>query len=104
MARRKLLIEPEAHAARERLPGHVRQRLKRAIESLADDPRGHRSSALDLSDIQVPPGIELRRLRIGQWRVIYAVNDNDGWVWVLAIRRRPPYDYEDLGDLTDPLT
>lgn len=31
------------------------------------------------------------------WRIIYAVNDNEKWVWVLAIRQRPPYDYEDLG-------
>ena len=103
MPPRKLLIDPEAHAARKRLPGHVRQRLKRAIESLAVDPRGHGSIALDLSGIQVPPGIELRRLRIEEWRVIYAVRDDDSWVWVLAIRRRPPYDYGDLGDLTHPL-
>jgi mRNA interferase RelE/StbE len=103
MARRNLLIEPEAHAARKRLPGHVRQRLRRAIESLADDPRGRQSSALDLSDIHVQPGIELRRLRVEQWRVIYAVNNGEGWVWVLAIRRRPPYEYEDLEDLTNPL-
>ncbi len=103
MARRKLLIEPEAHAACKRLPGYVRQRLKRAIESLVEDPRGPQSGALDLSGIEVPAGIELRRLRIEQWRVVYAVNDDEKWVWVLAIRRRPPYDYEDLVDLTDSL-
>ena len=31
--------------------------------------------------------------------MIYAVNDGEGWVWVLAVRQRPPYDYEDLDEL-----
>jgi hypothetical protein len=27
------------------------------------------------------------------------VNDAEAWVWVLAVRKRPPYDYEDLEEL-----
>ena len=34
------------------------------------------------------------------WRVIYVVETEDKVVSVLAIRQRPPYQYEDLGDLT----
>ncbi len=53
--------------------------------------------------LDVPPGVELRRLRMDLWRIIYAVNDDEGWVWALAVRRRPPYDYRDLPDLVDRL-
>ena len=41
MAQLDLLVEPAVHKARKKLPGHVRQRIKRAISSLAEDPRPH---------------------------------------------------------------
>ena len=44
---------------------------------------------------------EPRRLKMGNWRIVYAVDDDDGWVWVLAVRRRPPNDYGDLARLLD---
>ncbi len=95
----ELLIESNVHAARKRLPGNVRQQLKRAIDSLADEPRPAKSQVLDVTGLDIPSRTELRRLRMNPWRVIYAVNDDEGWVWVLAIHRRPPYDYKDLEDL-----
>jgi mRNA interferase RelE/StbE len=51
------------------------------------------------SDLDVPPGVELRRIRMDPWRVVYVVSDAEAWVWVLAVRKRPPYDYEDLEEL-----
>lgn len=33
------------------------------------------------------------------WRVIYAIDEEFQQVAVLAIRKRPPYDYEDISDL-----
>jgi len=96
MTRLTLLIEPEVHYARKYLPGNVRQRVKRAIESLAQEPRLPDSRPLDATGLDVPPRVELRRLQIDRWRIVYAVNDEEHWVWVLAIRRRPPYNYEDL--------
>jgi mRNA interferase RelE/StbE len=42
---------------------------------------------------------DLRRLRIEDWRIIYAVSDPDRTVDVLGVRRRPPYRYEDLAKL-----
>lgn len=102
-SRYELLIEPQAHEARTQLPGHIRQRVKRAIADLATAPRPAGSRDLDVSGLDVPPNIELRRLRMDLWRILYAVNDEDGWVWVLAIHRRPPYDYEDLAELTGRL-
>ena len=96
MARPELWLESGVYAARDRLPGNVRQRLKRTIDGLIDDPRPPKSRTLDVTGLDVPPGVELRRVRIERWRIVYAVNDDEGWVWVLGIRRRPPYDYEDL--------
>jgi mRNA interferase RelE/StbE len=53
--------------------------------------------------LDVPAGVELRRLRMDVWRILYAVSDGEGWVWVLAIHRRPPYDYEDLAEIVAKL-
>jgi mRNA interferase RelE/StbE len=93
-----LLIEPSVHEARKRLPGSVRQRIRIAIASLANDPRPPQTQMLDVTGIDVPVGVELRRLRLSRWRLVYAVHDKEGWVWVLGLYRRPPYDY---GDLTE---
>ena len=98
-----LLIEPAAHAERRKLPGHLRQRVKQAITNLAIQPRPHRSEILDISELDVPKNVELRRIRIDKWRLIYAVNDKEQWVWVWGIRERPPYDYQDLGEFTSKL-
>jgi mRNA interferase RelE/StbE len=96
-------LEPQVHAQRRELPGNVRQRLKREIEGLSAEPRPPHSRALDLSKIEdklsIPEGIEVRRLRLDRWRVIYAVDESWQAVIVLALRQRPPYDYEDLDEL-----
>ena len=94
-----LQIEPTAHKQRKQLPGHVRQRIKRAIDNLARDPRPHQSKNLDTTDLEIPENIELRKIRIDKWRLIYAVNDNEKWVWVWGVRERPPYAYENLEEL-----
>jgi mRNA-degrading endonuclease RelE of RelBE toxin-antitoxin system len=98
-----LYLEPEVHAARRELPGNLRQRVRRAFDDLRATPRPAESRPLDTSGIDLPTNIELRRIRIDRWRIIYAVSDDDQWVWLLAIRRRPPYDYEDLPDLANRL-
>jgi mRNA interferase RelE/StbE len=92
-------VEPAVHQARKRLPGRFRQRVKQAIVALADDPRPPKSRPLDVSDLDMPSDVELRRIRMDPWRVVYAVNDAEAWVWVLAVRKRPPYDYENLEEL-----
>lgn len=95
----RLWIEPEVHAAREELPGNVRQRVKRIIANLAHEPRPSARRPLEMSDLQVPDHVEIRRLRLEKWRILYAVNESEGWVWVLQIRKRPPYHYEDLPEI-----
>ena len=73
----------------------MRQRVKRAVEALADNPRPPKSRALDAPDFEH----ELRRLRLDRWRIVYVVTEADKAVDVLAVRKRPPYDYGDLGQL-----
>ncbi|HAI67947.1 MAG TPA: type II toxin-antitoxin system RelE/ParE family toxin [Gammaproteobacteria bacterium] len=99
----ELLIEPIAHQQRKQLPGHIRQRVKRAIDDLEIEPRPHYSKQLDISRFDVPVDVELRRIRLDKWRLIYAVNDIEKWIWIWGVRKRPPYDYEDLTELTQSL-
>jgi mRNA interferase RelE/StbE len=93
-----LLIETAAHAERKALPGNIRQLMRRTIGDLAFEPRPHISEALDTSDLDIPVDVELRRIRLEHWRVIYAINDVEKWVWVWGVRRRPPYNYQDLAE------
>jgi mRNA interferase RelE/StbE len=89
----RLWIENEAKTEIKRLPGHMRQRVGRAVLDLSAEPRPHNSHRL-----RVPEGIELevRRLRLDRWRVIYVVDEEWSEIGVLAVRKRPPYDYGDL--------
>jgi mRNA-degrading endonuclease RelE of RelBE toxin-antitoxin system len=95
----EIFLEREVHRCRVRLPGNVRQRVWRVVHELAEEPRPVESTVLDLTGVDMPAGVEVRRYRVDAWRLVYAVNDEANWVWVLAVRRRPPYDYADLADL-----
>lgn len=46
---------------------------------------------------------ELWRLRLDNWRILYAIDESQGIVDVLAVRKRPPYDYGDLEELLEDL-
>jgi mRNA-degrading endonuclease RelE of RelBE toxin-antitoxin system len=95
----RLWIKDEAKTEAKDLPGHVRQLIRRAIGGLAADPRPH-----DSRELGTPEGsIEARRLRVDRWRVVYVVDDQWQDVGVLAVRRRPPYDYNDLSELLSEL-
>jgi mRNA interferase RelE/StbE len=97
----KVYVTPSALREIRELPGHVRQRARRAIDALEDNPHPPESNALDLSEIESPREVEceVRRLRLDKWRVVYAITEAEKVIDVLAVRRRPPYDYGDLGQL-----
>jgi mRNA interferase RelE/StbE len=97
----RLYVTPSALHEIKHLPGHVRQRAKRAIDDLEDNPHPPGSKALDLSDLQTPTEgpCEVWRLRLDKWRVVYAITQADRIIDVLAVRKRPPYDYGDLDQL-----
>ena len=95
MNRYTVYIIPSAWQEIKNLPGNMRQRVKRAIDELAETPYPPRSKILEAPEIDC----ELCRLRLDRWRIIYAVTENEAVIDVLAIRKRPPYDYEDLEEL-----
>jgi mRNA interferase RelE/StbE len=99
LTRYRVYVTPDALAEIRNLPGHVRQRVKRAIRELADKPLPKGSRELDLPDFEN----NLCWLRLDNWRVIYAVTESENTVDVLAVRKRPPYDYGDLQDLLKSL-
>jgi len=94
-------ITPSALREVKALPGNVRQRVKRAIDDLATNPHPSGSKILDLSDPQIRPAVDcdICRLRIEKWRVLYTITPSERTIDVLAVRRRPPYDYGDLQQL-----
>jgi mRNA interferase RelE/StbE len=95
MSSYQLYVTPAALKEIKSLPGKVRQRTRKAVAALAENPRPPKSKALDI------PGfpLEVRRLRLDRWRIVYTVSDGDAIVDVLAVRKRPPYDYGDLESL-----
>lgn len=95
MSRYTVYVAPPAQDQIKALPGHMRQRVRRAIQQLADDPRPAQSRELRGSGVVQ----EARRLRLDKWRIVYTVNDTDNLVDVLTVRQRPPYDYGDLAEL-----
>jgi len=103
MARYRVDVRREAHIEIRKLPGHARAVILEALKALAVTHDPPRSTLLDLAglDVSVPPGITLWRLRLDPWRIVYAVDEPQRRIVVLAIRRRPPYRYEDIGDLAD---
>lgn len=90
---------PAAWTEMRNLPGHMRQRVRRAVKALADNPRPAGSKQLDV------PGFEreLRRLQLDKWRIVYVITESENIVDVLAVRKRPPYDYGDLTVLLENL-
>ena len=88
-------VTPAALREAKALPGHMRQRVKRAIGDLASNARPPESRKLEIAGIEA----EIRRLRLDHWRIIYAVTEVERAVDVLGVRKRPPYDYGDLQEL-----
>lgn len=73
-----------------RLPGHVRQRMRRLIASLAKEPRPAKAKELR----ELPNRF---RIALNKWRLIYKVDDERREVIILAVRlKRGPETYEDL--------
>lgn len=78
------------------MPGVIRQRIKQVIEELKIYPRPSNSKIMNIS---LKTNWEAHRIRINEWRIIYVINEQWQEIGILAIRKRPPYDYQDLTDL-----
>ncbi|MDY6868882.1 MAG: hypothetical protein SVT56_13455, partial [Chloroflexota bacterium] len=66
-------VSPDVQKVIPTLPGNIRQRIRRAISSLAQDPRPSRSKKLEFSLVDGEP----RRLRLEKWRILYVIIETD---------------------------
>ncbi|MCL4820697.1 MAG: type II toxin-antitoxin system RelE/ParE family toxin [Vicinamibacteria bacterium] len=81
MARRySIEFAPSAQREFLKLPGSVRARLAARIDALAENPRPHGVKALS--------GIDALRLRVGDYRVVYRVEDAVLVILVLRVAHR----------------
>lgn len=90
-----VFVTPQAWREMKTLPGNVRQRVKREVDGLRGNPRPPQSKQLAVA----VTGVSLFRIRLNRWRLIYALKDDKAQIFVLAIRKRPPYTYDDLDEL-----
>lgn len=105
MASYRVEVTDQARREIRHLPGNMRQRVIRLLQTLRQQPRPDSSQTLDTANagIHLPAQIEPRRIRLEAWRVVYVVEEEEALVTVLAVRKRPPYQYEDLEDLIQAL-
>jgi mRNA interferase RelE/StbE len=76
----KLLIKPSAVKELEDIPNEVRRRIASKIQALAMSPRPHGCEKLS--------GQERYRVRQGQYRVVYSVNDKEQTILIVKIGHR----------------
>ncbi|MBI1928672.1 type II toxin-antitoxin system RelE/ParE family toxin [Candidatus Poribacteria bacterium] len=80
-SRWQIIISREAERVLRRLPRNMAQRIRQAIDRLATSPR--------------PPGCKklvgydnLYRIRVGEWRIIYALEDDKLVILIMEIAPR----------------
>ncbi|MEO7230784.1 MAG: type II toxin-antitoxin system RelE/ParE family toxin [Candidatus Limnocylindrales bacterium] len=87
-ARYRVELSPAAQRQLRRLPPGEAARLRAPILALAIDPRPHDSTPL--------VGTPYQRLRLGDLRVVYLVDDPDKIVVLLRVARRSESTYRRL--------
>ena len=81
MSKYLVVIAPTAKKEMARIPKTTLERIVKAIDSLADDPRPHGCLKLE--------GQENRyRIRVGDYRVIYSIEDDVLRVLIIRVRHR----------------
>ena len=76
----RVLIKPSAARELEGVPKKDRQRIARRIESLSTEPRPAGSEKLS--------GQERYRIRQGNFRVVYSIDDEEETVLVFKVGQR----------------
>jgi mRNA interferase RelE/StbE len=80
MSTYQILINPSAEKQIQKLPKNVRIRITESILNLGDEPRPHGSKKLQ--------GVDAYRIRIGDYRVVYEIQDNILLVTVVIVGNR----------------
>ncbi len=82
-----LKLHRDAEKQLARIPKKQRERLVHTMRSLRDDPRP--TGCIKLED-------QLYRIRQGQYRIIYAIFDEEVIVFICKVARRTETTYRDL--------
>lgn len=75
-----VLIERRALKQLKRIPPPHHERIKKAVRALSEDPRPADAAKLT--------GRSAWRIRIGEYRVIYEINDEDDSILVVVLGPR----------------
>ena len=79
--RHRIELKPSAAKSLARLPVDLQQRIVRALETLAGDPRPH-------GVVKMAGDDNLWRVRVGDFRIVYEIHDDVLLVLVLRIGHR----------------
>jgi len=78
----RIVFTKRAHKALRKMPRDIAHRIRKSLYLIATDPYAQHSNATKLQD---RPGY---RLRVGDWRVIYEIEEDE--LVVLVLRIGPP--------------
>lgn len=78
----RLVFRRAARKALDKIPADRRQQILSRIKDIADDPGNRDTSVKPLT------GSDLLRLRVGDYRVVFSLNQADGMLMVELIRTR----------------
>jgi mRNA-degrading endonuclease RelE of RelBE toxin-antitoxin system len=100
-----VVLTASARLEMRNLPGNIRPRILRVLEDMESNPVPPRTKNMTTDDLNrvLPDGLNFYRTRLDNWRIIYVVEEELTFITVLAIRKRPPYQYEDFQNLVDRL-
>lgn len=76
-----MILKPGAQRDLKRLDNPVRKRVAVALDRLLENPRHHGVTPL-------VEGENVYRVRVGEWRIIFEIADNESLVTVSRIRHR----------------
>ena len=86
----RIEIAPAADRDLEKLKGRIRrqdfERLRDAVGNLADEPRPQGVRKIKGAD-------KAYRIRVGSYRVVYEIYDNDSLILILQVARRSETTY-----------
>jgi mRNA interferase RelE/StbE len=78
----RILFTRSADKTLRKLPQSTAQRIRRSLDDLATNPYAEH---LDVTKLQNRPGY---RLRVGDWRVIYEIENDELTILVLRVGSR----------------
>ncbi|CAL9529692.1 hypothetical protein SUDANB120_04013 [Streptomyces sp. enrichment culture] len=90
MSEYRTVFRPEAQAELRKIPRGMALRILAKLTQLEGDPFGFNTTA----PVSQP---ERRRLRVGDYRVVYTVDNGELVVWVVHVGHAPPSTTPDPG-------